>query len=429
VRGYELYLQDGTLGFQMATGAGSAVCGTPGSACTDFLAPPPALGGTILNDDRWHHVAVVVDRCNGIGEMYVDGALEHTFTPRTGDLANDAALFIADSHSIATAPQYFTGCFDELEFFKRALSAAEVASLYDAGWAGKCKPPTGVSIGRVARCVTSLHNRLRLVVATEGKVIRGCVKAAVKSGAAGAGACLTADARGIVARTIAKAAGAEAKDCDGVVTELGPESALAASDAAVEEVLGMTSDVLGAELDNTLAAAATDATGAQCQAAVLGRAQKLLATELKTFESCASLRLEHGSTDPATLTGCADDPTESRSIAAAAQPGGKIAIAAAKLAKTARSSAAASTSRRVSPMPAPVRAHRPSAPASRRASSAASAACSPRVPGWRSIATPSTTASRTRAAARRARPVRRITVAPGTPSRRCGARHLRRGAR
>jgi hypothetical protein len=132
VRGYQLYVQDGTLAFQMATGAGSAVCGTPGSACTDFLAPLPALGGAILNDDRWHHVAVVVDRCNGIGEMYVDGALEHTFTPRTGDLANPSALFIADSHSIATAPEYFTGCFDELEFFKRALSAPEVASLQTA---------------------------------------------------------------------------------------------------------------------------------------------------------------------------------------------------------------------------------------------------------------------------------------------------------
>jgi hypothetical protein len=180
-----------------------------------------------------------------------------------------------------------------------------------------------------------LHNRLHLVAATEGKVIRDCVKAAVKGGAAGAGACLTADARGMVARAFAKAAGAEAKDCDGVVTELGPENATAASDAAVEEVSGMTSDVLGAELDNTLAGSATDATAAQCQAAVLARAQKLLVTELKTFERCASLRLEHGSTDPTTLTGCANDPTEARSIAAAVQPGGKIAIAAAKLVATA----------------------------------------------------------------------------------------------
>jgi len=128
-RGYALAIQNGRLLFQMADGAGSP--------CQTTYAASNALAAGV-----WHFVAVSVPRCQaaGGGFIYVNGKIDGVIFPRTGSIENTNSLFIGRSAVAgATGFAYFDGCMDELEFFKRALSKAELDAIYQAGSAGKCK--------------------------------------------------------------------------------------------------------------------------------------------------------------------------------------------------------------------------------------------------------------------------------------------------
>ncbi len=121
IRGYHLFAYQGRLGFQMANG----------TAYVNYLSPPPSVSGVDLNDQRWHFVAVTVRRCL-LGKLYIDGKPVQTFTPLGGTMANNAKLLIGGPS--------LKGAIDELELFKTLLSDQQVLALYNAGWAGKCKP-------------------------------------------------------------------------------------------------------------------------------------------------------------------------------------------------------------------------------------------------------------------------------------------------
>lgn len=121
--GYHLYLSNGRVGFQMAS-----------NDHTNFTAP-----GSPINDGQWHFIAVTVTRCrSAVGNIYVDGNLVHTFQPLITNLSNTANLLVGKRHS-AFGNNFFAGQIDELEIFKRALSAAELNAIFSAGSAGKCK--------------------------------------------------------------------------------------------------------------------------------------------------------------------------------------------------------------------------------------------------------------------------------------------------
>jgi hypothetical protein len=136
LKGYSLFIQNGSLGFQMATGAGLLVCNLSHSACSNYLSP----SSVHLNDGQWHFIAVTVSRCRGaVGKMYVDGNLVLTFTPRVGDISNHVPLLIGKRYPLPTV-SYFAGCLDELEIFERVLSKTELDAIYHAGSSGKCKP-------------------------------------------------------------------------------------------------------------------------------------------------------------------------------------------------------------------------------------------------------------------------------------------------
>jgi hypothetical protein len=136
LKGYSLFINNGRLGFQMATGAGHLSCNLPNAACSNYLSP----SSVHLNDGQWHFIAVTVSRCRGaVGKMYVDGNLVLTFTPRVGDISNHVPLLIGKRFPIPTVT-YFVGCLDELELFKRVLSKTELDVIYQAGRSGKCKP-------------------------------------------------------------------------------------------------------------------------------------------------------------------------------------------------------------------------------------------------------------------------------------------------
>lgn len=127
-RGYHLFIFDGRLGFQIATG----------TTFSNFVAP-----GNPVADGNWHFIAVTVTRCRGAaGRLYVDGNLALSFAPLIGNLSNPANLNIG-RRIPAFGANYLRGALDELEIFKRALSAAELQAIFNAGSAGKCKPACG----------------------------------------------------------------------------------------------------------------------------------------------------------------------------------------------------------------------------------------------------------------------------------------------
>lgn len=131
LRGYHLAVSFGHLIFQLADSSGY----------TNY-----ADTGTVPADGQWHFVAVTVDRASTTGgQFYIDGAATANFNPmlRPGNLNNSAAFRVAKGSPGISGNSPWLGCIDEVEFFPRVLTSAEIQSIYGAGSAGKCKcvPP------------------------------------------------------------------------------------------------------------------------------------------------------------------------------------------------------------------------------------------------------------------------------------------------
>jgi hypothetical protein len=128
--GYLIYVWNGHPSFQVADGKAVA-----------------AMAQSVnIADRRWHHVAGVVQRLPPQPHwIYVDGVKQPSgsFGPTplvTLDVA--APLWLGRHHANQLMPRndlYFEGEMDELSFYHRALTAAEIQAIYRAGSAGKCR--------------------------------------------------------------------------------------------------------------------------------------------------------------------------------------------------------------------------------------------------------------------------------------------------
>lgn len=102
------------------------------------------VGTTVsVLDNQWHHIAGVYTRTTGTAElqMYLDGELKHSRTWTGENLpspANNLRDVFIGRHGIYNIRQ-FHGLIDEVDYFSRALSAADIQAMYAAGGAGKCK--------------------------------------------------------------------------------------------------------------------------------------------------------------------------------------------------------------------------------------------------------------------------------------------------
>lgn len=124
-----------------------------------------ATAAGTVTPNAWHLVAVTVKRSDPLGvRLYVDGVQVLAQSPAgLGNLTTTGDAQIGGEPGFTCM---FDGVIDELEFFKRALSASEVATLFDAGEAGKCKgcypdhlppvltcpPPYGVYVPAGKKC-------------------------------------------------------------------------------------------------------------------------------------------------------------------------------------------------------------------------------------------------------------------------------------
>ncbi len=93
-------------------------------------------GSTIVTDDRWHHVAAVLqnDQTPDASEieLYVDGALETlpTYVERQIDTAIDPSLIYDVAIGVwPSVNRHFQGSIDEVRIYSRALTDSEIADL------------------------------------------------------------------------------------------------------------------------------------------------------------------------------------------------------------------------------------------------------------------------------------------------------------
>ena len=98
-------------------------------------------GGTI-NTGEWTHVALTYHAASGVQTLYVNGVSvgSSAHTPGSTVIGTDAEVCIGRECTYQQRP--FNGLIDEVEVFDRALTAAEVASIYIAASQGKCRTCT-----------------------------------------------------------------------------------------------------------------------------------------------------------------------------------------------------------------------------------------------------------------------------------------------
>lgn len=107
----------------------------------------------LVDDGFWHHVAVRFDQGAGTATFYVDGAAYTPIFLLLDTLGAADQLLIGRDQ--AGTP--FEGWIDELHLYKRALSAAEIASIFGAGTAGVCRPSTVISIGGTSAATSDVR--------------------------------------------------------------------------------------------------------------------------------------------------------------------------------------------------------------------------------------------------------------------------------
>ena len=103
----------------------------------------------VLPVNQWTHVAATYD--GALIRLYINGVQVNTMAfsdPFPGP--NGQPLLIGNSSSGA---EYFLGAVDEVELFNRVIGPTEVAAIYAAGPAGKCKVPVLVcATNKVVPC-------------------------------------------------------------------------------------------------------------------------------------------------------------------------------------------------------------------------------------------------------------------------------------
>jgi len=87
-----------------------------------------------LSINTWHHVALTHNGTTPI--LYVDGVAPAQAFTISNDITtwfNSVAVTKAEVGAFSTASQWFNGKIDELAYFSTALSAAQIAAIYNSG--------------------------------------------------------------------------------------------------------------------------------------------------------------------------------------------------------------------------------------------------------------------------------------------------------
>lgn len=135
-----LYLRDGRLTWwqdeNAAQGPGEGPAFTP-VVCMGEKRCDRFTGNAQVESGRWTHIALTYDGLEFRG--YVDGELDRAVSFAGGVLVGTGASPGVGLWAREDFPFWFTGLIDELAVYDRALSAAEVETIWNAGFHGKCE--------------------------------------------------------------------------------------------------------------------------------------------------------------------------------------------------------------------------------------------------------------------------------------------------
>ncbi|MEO7437135.1 MAG: hypothetical protein ABI080_16795 [Candidatus Binatia bacterium] len=165
-------------------------------------------------------------------------------------------------------------------------------------------------------CLNAVNRDGAAVAREQGKESLACVKGAGKGTLPGtAQTCLTADAKGKVAKRKAKTTAAAAKSCS-AAPSFGFTGATTVNTAAQQAAVDLIADVYGPSLDAAIITCATSKTGCACQQKVLASLEKLAVVKLATFVRCKKAALRAGASAATALAACVDNAGTPGSIAA-----------------------------------------------------------------------------------------------------------------
>jgi hypothetical protein len=93
-----------------------------------------SISNTALSLNKWYFVTVVQDTSNASTgkKIYINGVLDAS-SAQSGIFSLSQPITIGYSPMFAGGQNYFAGAIDEVRVYSRALSAAEVKQLYNAG--------------------------------------------------------------------------------------------------------------------------------------------------------------------------------------------------------------------------------------------------------------------------------------------------------
>ena len=92
---------------------------------------------------RWYHLAVT--RAGNFYQLFIDGSVVAGGNRPEAIPDANAPLTIGQAEGIG----YMNGALDEISIYDRALSAAEIQQIYNAGAAGKCSTPAPLRIEQI----------------------------------------------------------------------------------------------------------------------------------------------------------------------------------------------------------------------------------------------------------------------------------------
>jgi hypothetical protein len=94
----------------------------------------------LITTGAWQHVAITYDKPSGQAALYLNGVLVAQRNLGTFDAQTTYDLFFGRRIALPGFERWFAGGMDEISLYNRALAAAEIASIYNAGSVGKCRP-------------------------------------------------------------------------------------------------------------------------------------------------------------------------------------------------------------------------------------------------------------------------------------------------
>ena len=100
------------------------------------LGPAGLTSSAAIAAGSWAHIASVIDPTTSSVKLYINGALVSSTNAPGGLVANNAPLMIGASESSSPAA-FFKGAIDDVGVYGRALSAAEITTIFEQRTNGK----------------------------------------------------------------------------------------------------------------------------------------------------------------------------------------------------------------------------------------------------------------------------------------------------